>query len=112
VNQLLRKEPLFIFCFLQNRNKEFQIFYFSSPKGSFNNDLAILKIQRKGDGTGIQLSSSVAPACLPLDDTPQKAGTECTVSGWGKIDGEFLKNITGGKMHECMNDSHPILDHI
>jgi hypothetical protein len=31
----------------------------------------------------------VLPACLPFDDTMHNGDTECTVSGWGQIDGEF-----------------------
>lgn len=84
------RQNSFLLYFLTLKQKKKISEFSSSPKGSSNNDLALLKIQRKGDGSGIQLSSSVAPACLPLDDTPQKPGTACTVSGWGQIDGESL----------------------
>ena len=64
-------------------------FFRLQTTGDISHDLALLKIQRKGDGSGIRLSNSVAPACLPREDTPQKPGTECIVSGWGQIDGEL-----------------------
>lgn len=74
--------------------------YFSNPEGTISNDLALLKIQRKGDGNGIQFTDLVAPACLPLEDTPQKPGTECTISGWGRTDCKnctVLDNLDGEK---------------
>ena len=54
--------------------------------GRHSNDVALIKIRRKGDGSGIVFSDRVAPACLPMHDTPQKPGTECVISGWGKTD--------------------------
>jgi hypothetical protein len=69
---------------------------FSLSKGSVINDLALLKIQRKGDGSGIRFSNSVAPACLPREETPQKPGTECTVSGWGKTKGRSAESKIKG----------------
>ena len=62
---------------------------YSSPvDGRWSNDLALIKIRRKGDGRGIQFSNQVAPACLPAYDSPQKSGTDCVVSGWGKTNGK------------------------
>ena len=53
--------------------------------GRFSNDLALIKIRRKGDGSGIQFSDNVGPACLPSLETEQYGGLQCEVSGWGKI---------------------------
>ena len=41
---------------------------------------------------GIIFTENVAPVCLPTYDTPQKPGTDCVVSGWGKTDGKFMNN--------------------
>jgi len=51
------------------------------------NDIALIKIRRKGDGTGIELSGKsglVRPACLPSrnSEVEKDAGT-CTIAGWG-----------------------------
>ena len=50
-------------------------------------DIALIKIRRKGDGTGIELSGKsglVRPACLPSrkSDVEKEANT-CTIAGWG-----------------------------
>lgn len=59
--------------------------HWDSPiDGRYSNDIALIKLRRKGDGSGIQFSDRVSPACLPQKDTPQKPGTECVISGWGK----------------------------
>ena len=52
---------------------------------TFSNDLALIKIRRKGDGSGIQFSDNVGPACLPSLETEQYAGLQCEVSGWGMV---------------------------
>ena len=57
----------------------------------FSNDIALIKIRRKGDGAGIRFSEMISPACLPSPDTPQEPGTDCVISGWGKIDRKFVK---------------------
>ena len=57
----------------------------NSRDGRFSNDLALIKIRRKGDGSGIQFSDNVGPACLPSLETEQYGGLQCEVSGWGKI---------------------------
>ena len=52
------------------------------------NDIALVKLRHKGNGQGIDFSEKVGPVCLPSYDSPQKPGTECVVSGWGKTDGK------------------------
>ena len=54
----------------------------------YSNDIALVKLRRKGNGQGIVFSEKVGPVCLPSYDSPQKPGTECVVSGWGKTDGK------------------------
>ena len=54
----------------------------------YSNDIALVKLRRKGNGQGIDFSEKVGPVCLPSYDSPQKPGTECVVSGWGKTDGK------------------------
>ena len=70
------------------------LFCSSWKAGTFSNDLALIKISRKGNGQGIQFSENVGPACLPTSDTNQEDGTECIVSGWGKIDSKNTKSIS------------------
>ncbi|XP_042209565.1 urokinase-type plasminogen activator-like [Homarus americanus] len=48
----------------------------------FNNDLAILKVTRKG-GRGIRFSRSIQPACLPTEDESYSGLDDCTITGWG-----------------------------
>jgi len=43
-----------------------------------NNDIAVLKLQ-----TPIQFNKYVSPVCLPDNDVP--VGTECYITGWGKV---------------------------
>ena len=64
----------------------------SNEDGTFSNDLALIKIRRKG-ALGIDFTDNVGPACLPSEETEQPDGLQCEVSGWGKIDGKlFFKN--------------------
>ena len=56
----------------------------------YSNDIALVKLRRKGNGQGIDFSEKVGPVCLPSYDSPQKPGTECVVSGWGKTDGKSI----------------------
>jgi len=66
----------------------------------YSNDIALVKLRRKGNGQGIDFSEKVGPVCLPSYDSPQKPGTECVVSGWGKTDvgatkdTDCLKSVT------------------
>ena len=49
-------------------------------------DIALIKIRRKGDGSGIQLSGKsglVRPACLPSKNHDDKDTNTCTIAGWG-----------------------------
>jgi len=50
-------------------------------------DIALIKIRRKGDGTGIELSGKsglVRPACLPSRNSDvDKDASACTIAGWG-----------------------------
>ena len=57
-----------------------------SPKlGKYSNDIALIKISKKGDGSGFQFSDNVLPACLPRKyQDPLDEGTNCVISGWGK----------------------------
>ena len=64
-------------------------FFSNYEDGMFSNDIALIKIRRKGDGAGIRFSDMVSPACLPAPDTPQDPGTDCVISGWGKINSKF-----------------------
>ncbi|TRY80258.1 hypothetical protein TCAL_09442 [Tigriopus californicus] len=58
-----------------------------SPKlGRYSNDIAVLKIRRKGGSVGISFSDNVAPACLPSSDTWFEPGMECIIAGWGKTE--------------------------
>jgi len=64
----------------------------------YSNDIALVKLRRKGNGQGINFSEKVGPVCLPSYDSPQKPGTECVVSGWGKTNvgatSDSLKSVT------------------
>ena len=50
-------------------------------------DIALIKIRRKGDGTGIELSGKsglVRPACLPSRNSDaEKDASTCSIAGWG-----------------------------
>ena len=69
--------------------KTILLFFSNYEDGMFSNDIALIKIRRKGDGAGIRFSDMVSPACLPAPDTPQDPGTDCVISGWGKINSKF-----------------------
>ena len=57
----------------------------SSPiLGRYSNDIALVKLRRKGNGKGIKFSANVAPACLPQSHTTFDPETECIIAGWGK----------------------------
>lgn len=59
----------------------------SSPThGRYSNDIALVKLRRKGNGNGIDFSANVAPACLPRSHTYFHPETECIIAGWGKTD--------------------------
>lgn len=47
------------------------------------NDLALIRLRRKGDGSGLKFNDFVTPACVPTYDVPDKEGTTCIVAGWG-----------------------------
>ena len=59
-------------------------FEFFSRDGIYNNDIAVIRIRRKGDGSGITFSEKVSPACLPRRAFEE--GKECFVAGWGKTE--------------------------
>ncbi len=64
----------------------------SSPReGRYSNDIALVKLRRKGDRSGIRFSSNVAPACLPEKDLEFESGTDCVIAGWGKTQGKNRK---------------------
>ena len=49
-------------------------------------DIALIKIRRKGDGSGIQLSGKsglVRPACLPSKSAIDDDTESCIIAGWG-----------------------------
>ena len=58
---------------------------FLSRDGIYNNDIAVIRIRRKGDGKGITFSERVSPACLPRRAFEE--GKECFIAGWGKTHG-------------------------
>lgn len=61
----------------------------SSPvDGRYSNDIALVKIRRKGDGSGIRFSDNVAPACLPDKYSEFREGMHCVIAGWGKTESE------------------------
>ena len=47
------------------------------------NDLALIRLRRKGDGSGLKFNDFVTPVCVPTYEIPDKEGTTCTVAGWG-----------------------------
>uniref|UniRef100_A0A3B4ASV8 trypsin n=1 Tax=Periophthalmus magnuspinnatus TaxID=409849 RepID=A0A3B4ASV8_9GOBI len=63
--------------------------YFPHPKynGKYDFDVMLLKLKQKA-----QLNKFVQTIGLPKKDKTVKAHTECTVSGWGRIQGEKNKN--------------------
>ncbi|CAG5129871.1 unnamed protein product, partial [Candidula unifasciata] len=52
--------------------------------GSFDYDIAILKIQPTKSGAGIKFNSFVQPICLPKETDYPGVGTHMIVSGWGR----------------------------
>ncbi len=70
-----------------------------SPRdGLFSNDIALVKLRRKGDGSGIRFSDNVAPACLPDPDdenTVFRPGMHCVIAGWGRTENK-------DSIEECM----------
>ena len=60
-----------------------------SRDGIYNNDIAVIRIRRKGDGKGITFSERVSPACLPRKAFEE--GKECFIAGWGKTHGWYRK---------------------
>ena len=61
--------------------------FFLSRDGIYNNDIAVIRIRRKGDGSGITFSEKVSPACLPRRAFEE--GKECFIAGWGKTQGQI-----------------------
>ena len=57
-------------------------------KLDMKHDIALIKIRRKGDGSGIQLdnkSGLVRPACLPSKTTNiENDANICSIAGWGE----------------------------
>ena len=68
----------------------------------FKHDIALVRIRRKGDGSGINLSSKsglVRPACLPpKNSNANEDGMMCTVAGWG-----ITKR--GGEASNCLRSA-------
>ena len=56
---------------------------------NFKHDIALLKVRRKGDGSGIQFTKRpglVRPACLPQSGSGnQNDNMKCTIAGWGSL---------------------------
>ncbi|QQP49145.1 Serine protease 79, partial [Caligus rogercresseyi] len=48
-----------------------------------NNDIALIRIQPKADGSGIKFGSRVVPICLPTKNVQYSPDLECIISGWG-----------------------------
>ena len=71
-------------------------------RSDFKHDIALVRIRRKGDGSGINLSSKsglVRPACLPpKDSSTNEDGKLCTVAGWG-----ITKS--GGEASNCLRSA-------
>ncbi len=45
----------------------------------------MIRIRRKGDGSGISFGPKVSPACIPQGEIDFEDGVECFVAGWGKL---------------------------
>merc|ERR1719431_925520 len=69
-----------------------------------NNDIAVVKLKRGGQGGGVQMSRYVKPACLPAPSTGYRPGMDCTISGWGSIN-----QGSGGYSRRMQAASVPIL---
>ncbi|XP_061168128.1 plasminogen-like [Saccostrea echinata] len=61
-------------------------------KGTWNNDIALLKVKPKL-GRGITMVSSVQPACLPSEATVYSENLDCYISGWGKMENGISSNL-------------------
>ena len=53
-----------------------------SPR-TLDNDIALLKLNRPAP-----FDSNVGVACLPEHDFEVPVGSECMITGWGKIEGK------------------------
>ena len=84
--------PLFFFSIVPS--PIFNLFFFLSRDGIYNNDIAVIRIRRKGDGSGITFSEKVSPACLPRRAFEE--GKECFIAGWGKTKGQIERHVTWG----------------
>jgi len=68
---------------------------------TLNNDIALLKLDRPAP-----FGTYVGTACLPDQDDDVPVGTECTITGWGKIE-RF------GSMHHKLQQAElPIVDNL
>ena len=70
--------------------------------GSYNNDIALLKLSRP-----INYSSFVTPICLPKQGLEERVGTKCYVSGWGRISerGETSTVLQEARVRNCLVES-------
>ncbi|KAM6222852.1 coagulation factor XII [Rhynchocyon petersi] len=50
---------------------------------NYQNDLALIRLQERADGSCAQLSPYVQPVCLPSGDAPPAEPEVCEVAGWG-----------------------------
>jgi len=65
-----------------------QIWYhkgYQSGNNPYSNDLAMIKLRSKGDGSGVRFSREVSPICLPEYGADYRDGLHCVISGWGQI---------------------------
>ena len=53
------------------------------------NDIALVKLATV-NGKGIVFGDEAQPICLPTSEAAYKAGTWCTVSGWGMQKRKFI----------------------
>ena len=67
-------------------------------KSDAKHDIALIKIRRKGDGSGIELdgkSGLVRPACLPSQNANNERNSNtCSIAGWGNTE-KKLKEKNG-----------------
>ena len=94
----------------------FNTSYFSRD-GIYNNDIAVIRIRRKGDGSGITFSEKVSPACLPRRAFEE--GKECFIAGWGKTQGTIringndmgkLADVCGKRLRERKSGTYTVLE--
>lgn len=68
--------------FLAFNSFDYLMICFSSLATKTGNDIALVKLATV-NGKGIVFGDEAQPICLPSSETAYKAGTWCTVSGWG-----------------------------